>query len=59
MLASGEFDAMAKKEALLLSRELEKLQKNLGGMRSMTKRPTPSSCSTRRRSTSPSPRPTS
>ena len=39
MLASGEFDAMPKKEALLLSRELEKLQKNLGGMRSMTKRP--------------------
>jgi small subunit ribosomal protein S2 len=39
MKASGEFDAMPKKEALLLTRELEKLQKNLGGMRSMTKRP--------------------
>ena len=39
MRASGEFDAMPKKEALLLGRELEKLQKNLGGMRSMTKLP--------------------
>jgi small subunit ribosomal protein S2 len=39
MRTSGEFDAMIKKEALLLTRELEKLQKNLGGMRSMTKLP--------------------
>ncbi len=39
MRASGEFDAMPKKEALLLTRELEKLQKNLGGIRGMTKRP--------------------
>jgi len=39
MRASGEFDAMPKKEALLLSRELEKLQRNLGGLRSMTKLP--------------------
>ncbi len=39
MRASGEFDAMPKKEALLLTRELEKLQKNLGGMRSLNKRP--------------------
>jgi small subunit ribosomal protein S2 len=39
MRASGEFDAMPKKEALLLTRELEKLQKNLGGMRSLGKRP--------------------
>jgi small subunit ribosomal protein S2 len=39
MRASGEFDAMPKKEALLLTRELEKLQKNLGGMRSLSKRP--------------------
>jgi small subunit ribosomal protein S2 len=30
---------MPKKEALLLTRELEKLQKNLGGIRSLTKRP--------------------
>ena len=29
MKVSGEFDAMPKKEALLLGRELEKLQKNL------------------------------
>ncbi len=39
MRASGEFDAMPKKEALLLTRELEKLQKNLGGIRGMVKRP--------------------
>ena len=39
MRVSGEFDAMPKKEALLLSRELEKLQKNLGGIRGMNKRP--------------------
>ena len=30
---------MPKKEALLLGRELEKLQKNLGGIRNMSKRP--------------------
>jgi small subunit ribosomal protein S2 len=39
MRLSGEFDAMPKKEALLLGRELEKLQKNLGGIRGMGKRP--------------------
>ncbi|MCU1501988.1 MAG: rpsB, partial [Ilumatobacteraceae bacterium] len=39
MRISGEFEAMPKKEALLLGRELEKLQKNLGGIRGMGKRP--------------------
>jgi small subunit ribosomal protein S2 len=39
MRSTGEFDAMPKKEALLLTRELEKLQKNLGGIRGMSKRP--------------------
>ncbi len=39
MKASGEFDAMIKKEALLLDRELTKLQKNLGGLRDMKKLP--------------------
>ncbi len=39
MRASGEFDAMPKKEALILGRELEKLQRNLGGIRAMTRRP--------------------
>lgn len=39
MKASGEFDAMPKKEALLLTRELEKLQKNLSGMTNMARRP--------------------
>jgi small subunit ribosomal protein S2 len=39
MKASGEFDAMIKKEALLLDRELEKLQRNLGGLRGLAKRP--------------------
>ncbi len=39
MKASGEFDAMIKKEALLLDRELTKLQRNLGGLRDMKKAP--------------------
>ena len=39
MRAAGEFEAMPKKEALLLTRELEKLQKNLGGVRGMNRRP--------------------
>jgi small subunit ribosomal protein S2 len=39
MQASGEFDAMHKKEALILGRELEKLQRNLSGIRNMTRRP--------------------
>jgi small subunit ribosomal protein S2 len=39
MRAAGDFDAMPKKEALILSRELDKLQRNLGGIRDMTKLP--------------------
>jgi small subunit ribosomal protein S2 len=39
MRDSGEFDAMPKKEALLLTREMEKLQRNLGGLRGLDKRP--------------------
>ncbi len=39
MQASGEFDVMIKKEALLLDRELTKLQRNLGGLRSLKKVP--------------------
>ena len=39
MQRSGEFEAMPKKEALLLTRELDKLQRNLGGLRDMTRRP--------------------
>jgi small subunit ribosomal protein S2 len=39
MRAVGDFEAMPKKEALLLSRELEKLQRNLGGIRGMSKLP--------------------
>ena len=39
MKASGEFDAMIKKEALILDRELTKLQRNLGGLRDMKKLP--------------------
>jgi small subunit ribosomal protein S2 len=39
MKASGEFDAMIKKEALMLDRELGKLQRNLGGLRDMKKAP--------------------
>jgi small subunit ribosomal protein S2 len=36
---SGEFDALPKKEALLLGRELEKLERNLGGIRRLTRLP--------------------
>ena len=39
MQAAGDFDAMPKKEALIHSRELEKLQRNLGGIRTMAKLP--------------------
>jgi small subunit ribosomal protein S2 len=39
MRAAGDFDAMPKKEALHLSRELEKLERNLGGIRNLSKRP--------------------
>ncbi len=39
MRAAGDFDAMPKKEALILSRELDKLERNLGGIRSMAKLP--------------------
>jgi small subunit ribosomal protein S2 len=35
MRDSGEFEAMPKKEALKLSRELEKLERNLGGIRGL------------------------
>ncbi len=36
---SGEFDLMPKKEALLLTRELEKLERNLGGIAQMDRLP--------------------
>lgn len=39
MRDSGEFQAMPKKEALLISRELVKLERNLGGIRSLSKAP--------------------
>jgi small subunit ribosomal protein S2 len=39
MRTSGEFEAMPKKEALLLGRELDKLERNLGGIRAMERRP--------------------
>jgi small subunit ribosomal protein S2 len=39
MRAGGDFDAMPKKEALILSRELEKLERNLGGIRTMGRLP--------------------
>jgi len=40
MRDTGEFELMPKKEALLISRDLEKLQKNLSGIRNMARRPT-------------------
>ena len=39
MKVAGDFEAMPKKEALILTRELEKLQRNLGGIRGMTRLP--------------------
>ncbi|HEX4862721.1 MAG TPA: 30S ribosomal protein S2 [Acidimicrobiales bacterium] len=39
MREAGDFDAMPKKEALILSRELDKLQRNLGGIRGMARLP--------------------
>jgi len=39
MRESGEFEAMPKKEALMISRELEKLERNLGGIRMLKKAP--------------------
>jgi small subunit ribosomal protein S2 len=39
MRDSGELEAMPKKEALMISRELAKLEKNLGGIRNMERRP--------------------
>lgn len=39
MRAAGDFENMPKKEALLLSRELVKLQRNLGGIRGLNKQP--------------------
>ena len=39
MQAAGDFEAMPKKEALMKSRELEKLQRNLGGIKGMSRQP--------------------
>ncbi|MGB3412197.1 MAG: 30S ribosomal protein S2 [Microthrixaceae bacterium] len=39
MRDSGEFEIMPKKEALLLSRELEKLERNLNGIRDLERLP--------------------
>jgi small subunit ribosomal protein S2 len=39
MRAAGDFEAMPKKEALIISRELDKLERNLGGIRTMNRLP--------------------
>ncbi len=39
MRETGEFESMPKKEALLLGRELVKLERNLGGMRNLERAP--------------------
>ena len=39
MRDSGEFEAMPKKEALLLTRELDKLERNLNGIRNLQRLP--------------------
>jgi small subunit ribosomal protein S2 len=36
---AGDFDSMPKREALQLTRELEKLERNLGGIRTLSRRP--------------------
>ncbi len=40
MVATGELEAMPKKEALRYTRELDKLERNIGGIKRMTKLPT-------------------
>jgi small subunit ribosomal protein S2 len=39
MRSAGDFEAMPKKEALILTRELDKLERNLGGIRNMARLP--------------------
>jgi len=39
MRSAGDFEAMPKKEALILTRELDKLERNLGGIRDMARLP--------------------
>ncbi len=39
MRAAGEFEQMPKKEALLYTRELDKLDRNIGGIKTMAKSP--------------------
>ncbi len=39
MLAAGDFEEMPKKEALRYTRELEKLDRNIGGIKTMGKQP--------------------
>jgi small subunit ribosomal protein S2 len=39
MRDAGDFEAMPKKEALIISRELDKLERNLGGIRNMNRLP--------------------
>ncbi len=39
MRATGEFEQMPKKEALRYTRELEKLERNIGGIKTMAKQP--------------------
>ena len=53
MEAEGQFDVLPKKEVAGLIAERDKLQKNLGGIREMTKLPARCSWSTPARSTSP------
>ncbi len=40
MRAAGDFEQMPKKEALRYTRELEKLDRNIGGIKTMAKQPT-------------------
>jgi small subunit ribosomal protein S2 len=55
----GEFENYTKKEQLMFNRQRAKLEKNLSGIKSMTRTRASCSSSMPRRSASPSPRPTS
>ena len=58
-IADGGLEKMSKKEALDFTREIEKLNKSIGGIKEMTSCPTPSSSLTLATTRSPSLKPTS
>ena len=57
--SDGTFDKLTKREALTRTREMEKLERSIGGIKDMGGLPTRSSSLTRSTSASPSAKPTS